>query len=183
MNSSTLENETNTFYYKIRKSLMLQIWRVEQARSIITLFFWSLALAGIFYNKVAWRFKEWFGLSPEHDVVPITVILTFFIVIGIIAFGLAYDKLFRMWEFKSRISAEKDIFRLGKMNDKEVPIYEELWFPLVKALNNIEKEHKLDPTVKTLETWVKNHEVVFYDDKNTGLEGGTGKSRGEEVVE
>jgi len=145
---------------------MLQIWRVEQARSLIALFFWSLALAGIFYERVAWRFREWFGLSPENDVALITFILTIFVVVGIVIFGVAYDRIFRMWEFKSRIVTEKDIFRHGKMNDKEVPIYEELWFPLAKALNNIGEKHKLDPTVRTLERWVKNHEVISYADES-----------------
>ncbi|HID72186.1 MAG TPA: hypothetical protein EYP29_05540 [Thermoplasmata archaeon] len=162
MNISPLEDIPPTLSHKIRKYLMLQIWRVEQARSLITLFFWSFALSGIFYDKVAWRFKS-IGLSPSKDVVLITLILTLFVVIGIVTFGFIYDRVLRMWEFKSRVITGKDIFRHGKMNDKEIKIYQELWYPLVKALNNIEKEGKLQSTLKTVERWVKNKEVIFYE--------------------
>ncbi len=163
--------EPQTIYYKLRKSLMLQIWRVEQARAIITLFFWSLALAGIFYDKVAWRFKDWFGLSPTQNVVEITIILTFFVILGIVAFGFIYDRVFRMWEFKSQIITEKDVFRHGKMNDKEIHIYHDLWDPLVCALQNIDEGETMDPAVKSMKRWLETHEVVYYDDGASALEG------------
>jgi len=160
MSYSPLDDHPQTFSHRIRKSLMLQIWRVEQARAIITLFFWSFALAGIFYGRVAPVFDDWFGLDPKNDVILITLILTLLTIVGIVIFGLLYDRVFRMWEFKSRVITAKDVFRHGRMNDKEIPIYEELWSPLVKALNNIAGEDRLNPTVQTLERWVKSHEVV-----------------------
>ena len=179
MSYSPLDDHPQTLYHRIRKSLMLQIWRVEQARAIITLFFWSFALTGIFYDKVAWRFDEWFGLDPKDDVIIITLILTVLSITGIIIFGLLYDRVFRMWEFKSRVITAKDVFRHGRMNDKEIPIYEELWYPLVKALNNIAGEDRLNPTVKTLERWVAGQEVVSGSEEKTRetteLAGGEGQ--------
>jgi hypothetical protein len=163
----SLHEESNTFYYKVRESLMLQLWRVEQARSIIALLFWSLALTGIFYERVAHNFNKCFGLDPEDDAMVITLALTIIVMVGIVLFGSIYDITFRMWEFKSKISGDKDIFRQGKMNDKEIAMYEDLWYPLTKAINNLDPEKKLDPTVQVMKRWLENHEVVAYEGQKT----------------
>lgn len=94
----------------IKKSIMITLWRVQQAQMFISIVFWSLTLTGIFYPYIRTRLLN-SVIGPENVLLGMSVI--FISVIGsVLAFGYVYDRL-KFWKEQMTVAQERNPYTYG----------------------------------------------------------------------
>ena len=89
---------------------MTTLWRVQQAQAVISIAFWSLTLAGIFYPYIAAR---WLNDSLGADRVALGMALIVAVVISaILIFGYLYDRL-KFWREQMFVVQERNPYTYG----------------------------------------------------------------------
>ena len=137
---------------ELKKFLMTHMWRFQQSQAFYSLIFWSLALAGIFYDRSGWYFERYFGLSadPNEQVATKMAVLMALVLLMVIVFGFFYDIIFRLWEQQSMITVERNVYSQYKVQVRYLLINRNFYIPLLKSLN---KEGEFDKEVEFLERW------------------------------
>lgn len=143
----------------LKKSFMKYIWRFQQSQAFISIIFWSLALAGIFYDRSGFYFERYLGLSadPNEQVITKTLILMVVVFTGVIIFGILYDTIFRLWEQQSIITMERNVFAQYKLNVRELIYQRHIYVPILKGVN----DGRFDGEIAFLERWT---DKVLADD-------------------
>lgn len=105
----------------LKKTLMTTLWRVQQAQAVISIAFWSLTLAGVFYPYVAAR---WLDDALGADKVALGLALLVMVVVAaILAFGYVYDRL-KFWKEQMFVTQERNPFTYGGL---VMPAHIVLW--------------------------------------------------------
>ena len=137
---------------KIKKLLMTQLWRYQQSQAFYSVIFWSLALAGIFYERSQYYFGKYLGLSdnPDEQVIFKMGILVILVFAVIVLFGFLYDIIFRLWEQQSDILSERNVYTHYKIQVNWLIIYKRLFLPLLRSSNT---DGELDERIAFIERW------------------------------
>lgn len=109
----------------LKKSIMITLWRVQQAQMLISIIFWSLTLTGIFYPYIRTRVLNDL-IGPERVFLGMAII--FMVVVALVlAFGYLYDRL-KFWREQITVAQERNPFSYG---GKVTPVQIILWRALL----------------------------------------------------
>lgn len=138
---------------KIKQGIMTHLWRYQQSQAFYSVIFWSLALAGIFYERSQWYFGRYLPLSSNpDDQVAIKMGILMLLVFGmILIFGFLYDIIFRLWEQQSDILQERNVYTHYKIQVKWLLVYKKLFIPIMRAQND---DGQLDERIAFIDGWV-----------------------------
>lgn len=139
----------------MKKSFMKYIWRFQQSQSFISIIFWSLALAGIFYERSGFYFQKylgWAGLTDNQDeqVATKTFILMILVFLLVVLFGILYDSIFRLWEQQNIVNMERNVFAQYKMNVRDLLLQKNVHVPILKCVN----DGRFDDEVLFMDRWI-----------------------------
>jgi len=121
-----------------KKGLMKYVWRLQQVAAVSGIFFWSLTLTLLLdpYSKPI--IINLFNL--DNSQVFIRLLLTFLIVFGgLVAFGVAYDRLLQLWKEQQIVAQERNPFAKNAMYPKEILHWQFFNIPLLRHFG-MEKE-------------------------------------------
>lgn len=158
---------------RIKKTIMLYVWRIQQSQTIISIFFWSLTLTGVFYGYAKWYIEKYLRVG---GVISGMVVLFFIIILIVIFIGFLFDKL-RFWKEQMIVATERNPYGAYKLCAKEIYLTEKLWLPTLRSLSKNDEEARThvdaiekwmdrlraeDPTLKKdlefVEHWIKHEE-------------------------
>lgn len=133
----------------IKKKLMELLWRIQASQTVIGMIFWPLTITGIFYPYIRERTNNYgFGQNAVLQGMVITFLI---IVMGIVIFGLLFDKL-RFWKEQNIVAVERNPYFSYKFCPKD--IYNmRVWLLAVKANPDIAPEVKKQ--VEFYEKWIE----------------------------
>ena len=136
----------------MKKAFMKHIWRFQQSQAFVSIIFWSLALAGIFYERSGWYFENYLHMSanPDEQVASKTLILMLLVVLLVIIFGFLYDTIFRLWEQQNIVNMERNVFAQYKMNVRELLYQRNVFVPILKSVN----DGRFDGEVRFMDRWI-----------------------------
>jgi hypothetical protein len=138
----------------LKKKVMKTFWRVQQAQMVISVVFWSMTLAGIFYPLLIDKFPDWAG-GQENTF--IGIILLFAVVLsGIFLFGFVYDK-FKFWKEQQLVIVERNPYTSWKLNPVQT-MWAEMWVETAKAIPD--KTPELEAKIKFYEAWIARLEEI-----------------------
>ena len=151
----------------VRKYVMTLIWRIGQTGPILSLFFWSTALAGIFWPIIGrspdgplWVFLvKVLGIPVERATV-IGIVLLFLVFAGfILLIGFLYDSVFKLWREQMVVSMERNPYADDLLLEKERLQCEMYYLPLAKAVHNLSPDPELKKAIDLVEEWVATGKI------------------------
>ena len=136
----------------VKKGLMVQLWRIQQSQAIISIFFWSLTLAGVFYKDyIHPHFVAW-GIVRIEDVFLGTVILFFIIVVVFLIFGLLYDRVLRLWVEQTTVAVERNPYSKERLMPKEVVFWQRGYLSIMKEI--AKKDSSMQKDLDFMDKWM-----------------------------
>jgi len=135
-----------------------------QTGPILSLFFWSTALAGIFWPIIGrseppagplWKFlTETLGI-PEDRATLAGLLLLFLIFAAFILFiGFLYDRVLKLWREQMEIIYERNPYTEDRLFRKEQVQFERFYLPLARAVYKASPEPELKEAIREAEEWV-----------------------------
>lgn len=112
----------------LKKWFMLQMWRLQQVASILTLVLLALNLSLQLFAFVRWRGEI---LSNPYLTVPMIALILFAI---IWAFSIFWDLRLKMWRDQATVLIERNPYAKEKMYSKEIALYELMYLPILEEL-------------------------------------------------
>jgi len=145
-----------------KKYLMTLIWRITQTGPILSLFFWSTALAGIFWPILGstsppgplYQFLRWAGVSAERSTVVGLLLLFLIFAVTILFIGFVYDRVFKLWREQTVIAMDRNPYADDLLLRKEILSWRLYYLPLAKALYKVSPDPELKKTIDRVETWI-----------------------------
>jgi hypothetical protein len=137
---------------KLKKTAMMYLWRVQQSQAVISIIFWGLTITGIFYPYFQVKFKN-FGL-PESWTFGGMLIIFMCVMLGVVAFGIIYDKL-KFWKEQTIVVAERNPYASWKLMPMHL-FWMDLWVATAKAQPN--RTPELEKAIAFAESWMKRCE-------------------------
>jgi len=134
-----------------KKFFMKHIWRFQQSQAFVSIIFWSLALAGIFYERSGYYFEKYTPLSGDQNeqVGTKMLILMAMVVLLVVIFGFLYDTILRLWEQQNIVGMERNVFAQYKMNVRDLLLQKHIYIPILKSVN----DGKFDSDVAFMDRW------------------------------
>ena len=138
----------------VKKGLMVQLWRIQQSQGLISLFFWALTLAGIFYvNYVEWFFIK-IGLVPgvnEQRALG-TIYLFLMIVLVFLLIGLLYDRVLKLWVEQTTVAVERNPYSKERLMPKEVVFWQRGYLSIMKEI--AKKDSSMQKDLDFMDKWM-----------------------------
>ena len=136
----------------LKKSLMTQVWRLQQSQAIISIFFWSLTLAGVFYLAYL---HDWFvrwGLVRQNEVFLGTIYLFLIFLLVFLLIGFVYDRVLKLWSEQTVVAYERNPYTRDRMYAKEIV----LWRMQVETLREVGKGNpQATERVRAMDAWIE----------------------------
>ena len=118
---------------------------------LISILFWSLTLTGVFYQYIAPLFEDFFGISPEN--VFGGMLLLFFMVLGcVVLIGVAYDRVFKLWQESSIVNVERNPYSRFLLTPKEILLWKRCEIRILKEVAKDDPEVKKD--IEFMDKWM-----------------------------
>jgi len=134
-----------------KKALMTQIWRIQQSQAIISILFWALTLAGVFYVAYV---HPWFvdiGVVREDQVLLGTLILFLLFLAAFLILGFVYDNIFQLWKEQNVVAIERNPYASGRLMPKEIV----LWRLHIEVLRSVAKGNpQAEARLRIMEAWI-----------------------------
>jgi len=153
----------------MKKFLMTLVWQIAQAGSLLSLFFFSTALAGIFWPIVGsngnppgplYALLASLGIPPQH----ITVIGILLLFLASTAFmlvvGILYDRTFKLWREQMEIAVERNEYADNRLMHKEQLQFERFFLPLAKTVYELQPNPELGLAIVDAQDWVKTGRIL-----------------------
>jgi len=158
-----------------KKALMTLVWRITQTGPILSLFFWSAALAGIFWPIIGrsepppgpfWRFlTETLGI-PAENATMVGLLLLFLLFAGFILFiGFVYDRVLKLWREQMEVIYERNPFTEDRLFRKEQFQFERFYLPLARAVYKVSPDPDLKEAIREVEDWVATGKIKLREAK------------------
>jgi uncharacterized membrane protein len=146
---------------RIKKAIMLYVWRIQQSQTIIGIIFWSLTLTGVFYGYARYYIEKYLKVG---GVLSGMVVFFFIVVLIIIFIGFLFDKL-KFWKEQSIIATERNPYATYKLCAKEIYLVKKIWLPALKSLskNDEEAREHIDATEKWIDRLLADDPVLKKD--------------------
>lgn len=154
-----------------KKFLMTFVWRISQTGPLLSLFFWSVGLAGIFWPIVGkgaaadsppgplWDWLIGVGIPAARvTFVGLAILFLTFATI-ILLIGYFYDRVFRLWREQMEISVDRNPFAEDRLYRKEQMQWEQFYLPLARAIYKVSPDAELKDAITRVEDWVKTGQV------------------------
>ena len=150
-----------------KKFLMTFVWRIAQTGPLLSLFFWSTALAGIFWPILGgtnppgplYKLLIDLGIPPERvTVVGLTMLFLIFATV-ILAIGYLYDSVFKLWREQMEISVDRNPFADDRLYRKERLQWDQFYLPLARAMYKVSPDAELKEAITRVEDWVKTGQI------------------------
>ena len=149
----------------VKKSLMTFVWRVSQTGPLLSLFFWSIGLAGIFWPIVGatatgatgplWDFLvDVLGVPPDRVTFVGLAILFLLFASFIIIVGILYDRVLKLWREQMDVAIERNPYADDKLYRKERMQWDQFYLPLARAVHRISPDPELKEAIVRVEDWV-----------------------------
>jgi len=140
----------------VKKYLMVQIWRIQQSQALISLFFWALTLAGVFYYNYFRNFFIFLGLvsreeSQTNNLIG-TIYLFFMIVLAILLLGFIYDRYLKLWREQTDVAIERNPYSVERMQPKEIVQWKRFNVSIMKELAKTDSAIRKD--IEFMEKWI-----------------------------
>ena len=135
----------------VKKGFMLQLWRIQQSQALISVFFWALTLAGVFYLNYFHPVFVSLGL-PEKWIAVGTGILFLLIVLTFLLMGLIYDRFLRLWREQTDVIVERNPYSRERLLPKEIVFWKRGTLALMKELAN--KDSAIQKDIDFMEKWI-----------------------------
>ena len=154
-----------------KKFLMTLVWRIAQTGPLLSLFFWSTALAGIFWPIVGednnpvtppgplYDFLIRIGVPPERATLVGLLLLFLLFATFILLVGFLYDRRFRLWREQMEISVDRNPFADDRLIRQERLMFEQFYLPLARALYRVSPDPELKDAIKSAEDWVETGRI------------------------
>jgi MFS family permease len=149
----------------VKKFLMTTLWRITQTGPFLSLFFWSTALAGIFWPILGdrpsgpdgplWDFvTRNLGVAPERAALVGVSLLALATIAMILAFGYVYDRVFKLWREQMDVVVERNPYAEDRLMHKERTQWALYYLPLARALYKVSPDPELKAAIDRVEGWV-----------------------------
>lgn len=146
-----------------KKLLMTYVWRITQAGPLLSLFFWSAALAGIFWQILGqdnppgplWSFVvDVLGVEAARATL-VGLLLLFLMAAGfIVLVGYLYDHVFKLWVEQTDVIYQRNPYVDDKLFQKEILMWQQFYLPLARALYKVSPDPELKGAIERVEGWV-----------------------------
>lgn len=146
-----------------KKFLMVLVWRITQTGPILSLFFWSTALAGIFWPIVGrenppgplWSFVRNVLGVPAAQATLVGLLLLFLLFAAfILLIGFVYDRVLKLWREQMEIIYERNPYTEDRMFVKEILQWEQYYLPLARAMYRVSPDPELKAAIARVERWI-----------------------------
>ena len=149
-------------FHMVKKFAMTLVWRISQTGPILSLFFWSAALAGIFWPIIGkvpdgplWVFLTDVLRIPGTRATVVGILFLFFVFAAfIMLIGYLYDRVFMLWREQMHIAMDRNPYADHDMLRKEVLMWEQYYLPLARAVYKISPDPDLREAIDRVERWV-----------------------------
>lgn len=134
----------------VKKGLMIQLWRLQQSQTMISLFFWALTLAGVYYvyfHPVLVRL----GL-PENQVFVGIIVLFSLIIIAFLIMGLLYDRVLKLWVEQTDVAVERNPYSSKYLMPKDIMYWQRSTLPIMRGLAR--SDPSLLKDIEFMEKWI-----------------------------
>jgi len=113
---------------RIKKWLMLQMWRLQQVAQVLTLTLMAANLSLILWDYVKWRSE----ILQNSAVGPLLILL----ILGtaIWAFAIVWDLRLKMWREQVSVLIDKNPYMKERFAPKEIALYAITWLPIMEQL-------------------------------------------------
>lgn len=136
----------------VKKYLMVQIWRIQQSQAIISLFFWGLTLAGIFYPTYFHQHFVSLGLVRQSDYFLGTMILFLVIIVAFLLMGFIYDRSLKLWREQTDVAIERNPYSVERLQPKEIVQWMRCSVAIMKELAKTDGAIQKD--IEFMEKWI-----------------------------
>jgi hypothetical protein len=133
---------------KVKKWLMLQMWRLQQVAQPLT-----LAMLSVTISLQVWGFVKWRNEILANPLFGVLVILVPLVLL-IWAVAIAWDIRLKMWREQQMVLTERNPYAKEKMSAKELVIYQLLWMPMLEKLGK--DDPKIREAVTTFKQWLEH---------------------------
>lgn len=130
---------------RVKKWLMLQMWRFQQVAQPVTLVLLAANLSVTVFSLVRWRGE----LRNAYFTIPLIFMILF---LAMWAFAIAWDLRYKMWREQQTVLVERNPYAKEKLNAKEMAQFNLIWIPVLEELGKNNK--KLADTAQLLRRWV-----------------------------
>jgi hypothetical protein len=136
-----------------KKWFMLQVWRLQQIASVMTLFLLALSEA-----TVIWGFLKYRGGLFGSPYVMIPILMAAF---GgaIWAASIFWDLRLRMWRDQMAVLQERNPYAKERLTAKEMAQYSLIYIPILEKLGK--EDRKAADAAEVLRTWTSRE---WHDD-------------------
>lgn len=146
----------------VKKYAMTLVWRITQTGPILSIFFWSTALAGIFWPILGrspdgplWVFiTATLGVGPDRATVVGLLLLFLLFAAVILAIGFLYDSVLKLWREQMDVTYERNPYVDDRLWRKERMMFEQFYLPLARAVHRAQPDAGLQEAIGRAEEWV-----------------------------
>ena len=135
----------------VKKAVMTQVWRIQQSQIIISILFWALTLAGVFYVAYV---HPWFvdlRVVRGDQVLLGTMILFVIFLVAFLILGFVYDRVFQLWKEQTIVAIERNPYSTDKLMPKEIV----MWRLHIEVLRAVAKGNpEAESRVRIMEAWL-----------------------------
>ncbi|MEM0343842.1 MAG: hypothetical protein QXU73_06320 [Thermoplasmata archaeon] len=132
---------------RIKKWLMLQMWRLQQVAQVLTL---TLMAANL--SLMVWGYVKWRGSIFENSIAgPLVILLVLGLVIW--SFAIVWDLRLKMWREQVSVLVEKNPYMKERLAPKEIALYALTWLPVLEQLGKDNPEMKTH--AEALRLWLQ----------------------------
>jgi len=152
-----------------KKFLMTLVWRISQTGPILSLFFWSTALAGIFWPIVGITGGNQLGPLgsllrslgvPLDRVTVVGLVILFLLFAAFILFiGWMYDRVLKLWREQMDVTYDRNPYVDDRLFRKEIMQWEQYYLPLAKAVSKVSPDPELKEAIARVEDWVRSGKI------------------------
>ena len=153
----------------VKKYAMTLIWRISQAGPLLSIFFWSTTLAGIFWPIVGFTnsglkgpVAQWLsdiGVPPDRVTIIGLLLLFFLFAFAILTVGFLYDRVFKLWREQMYVAMDRNPYADNLLFRKEILQWEQYYLPLARAMYKVSPDPELKTAIERVEGWVKTGKI------------------------
>jgi len=131
----------------MKKWFILQVWRVQQVASVLTLGLLVINLSLQVYALSKWREGIF---ANSYTGVPVFILIIVAVVWG---FSIFWDLKMKMWREQASVNAEKTPYSKEKMTPKECLYFQSIYIPLMEHI--AEDNDEMRCHLELIGKWVK----------------------------
>ncbi len=153
----------------VKKFVMTLVWRISQTGPLLSLFFWSTALAGIFWPIIGrseppqgplWvLLTKTLGIPQDRATVAGLILLFLLFATIILTIGFLYDKVLKLWREQMDVAYARNPYADDRLFRKERLQWEQYYLPLARAMYKVSPDPDLKEAINRVESWVATGKI------------------------